>query len=135
MGGETMSQSVGMDVPVLESCPASRTPAYVPARLVGDRLLDSTMAVTAREQIDGWPLGARRPLGAPVRAQRIEQPGTEHDVTVLAPLAAAYMDDHAPAIDIADLECGYLGAAPSGRIECHEHGTPKGGSGPLDLMR
>jgi len=110
-------------VPVLESCSASRTPAYVPDRLVGDRLLDSTMAVAAREQIDGWPLGAGWPPGAPVRAQRIEQPGTEHDVTVLAPLAAVYVDDHALAIDVADLERGHLSAAAAGRIECHEHGA------------
>jgi hypothetical protein len=40
-----------MDVPVLESCPASRTPAPVPDRLVGDSPLDSMMAVVAREQI------------------------------------------------------------------------------------
>src|ERR1035438_76597 len=95
---ETMSQSVGMDAPVLESCPSSRTSAHVPDRLVGDRMLDSTMAAAAREQIDSGP------LIAPVRAQRIEQPGAEHDVTVLAPLAALYMDDHALAINIADLE-------------------------------
>ena len=127
-----------MDVSVLESCPVSRTPAYVPDRLVGDGLLDSTMALAAREQIDGWPLRADWPLragwplGAPERAQRIEQPGTEHNVTVLAPLAAAYMDDHAPAIDVTDLERGHLCAAPSGRIECHEHGALKGCPGRLD---
>src|ERR1039457_4506316 len=99
MSRETVAQRVGVDVSVLESCPASRTPAYVPDRLVGDRLLDSTMAVAAREQIDGWPFGAEWPLGAPEHAQRIEQRGTEHDVTVLAPLAAAYMDDLALTID------------------------------------
>ncbi len=116
-------------MPVLESCPASRTPAHVPDRLVGDRLLDSAMAAAAREQIDSGP------LGAPVRAQRIEQPGTEHDVTVLAPLAAVDMDDHALAIDIADLERGHLCAAASGRLKCHEHGALKGCPGRLDQMR
>jgi hypothetical protein len=30
MSRETVAQSVGMDVPVLESCPASHTPACVP---------------------------------------------------------------------------------------------------------
>jgi len=45
------------------------------------------------------------------------------------------MDDHAPAIDIADLERGYLGAAGTGRIECHEHGALKGCPGRFDQMR
>jgi len=83
------------------------------------------MALAAWEQIDSGP------LGAPVQAQRIEQPGTEHDAMVLAPLAGAYMEDHAPAIDIADLERGHLCAAGTGRIECHEHGALKRVSGPL----
>ena len=52
MSGKAVAQSMGMEVPVLESCPASRAPTHVPERLVGDRLLDSTMAVAAREQID-----------------------------------------------------------------------------------
>src|SRR5277367_3285813 len=117
-----------MDVPVLESCPSSRTSAHVPYRLVGDRMLDSTMALAAREQIDSGP------RIAPVHAQRIEQPGAEHDVTVLASLAALYMDNHALAINIADLERGHLCAAASGRIECHEHGTLKGCPGRLDQM-
>jgi len=46
--------------------------------------------------------------------------------TVLAPLAAVYVDDHALAIDVADLERGHLCAADAGRIECHEHGALKG---------
>jgi hypothetical protein len=126
MRGKTVAQRMGMDMPVLEACPASRAPAHVPDRLVGDRLLDSTMAIAAREQIDP------RPLGAPVRAQRIQQPGTEHDVTVLAALAAVDMDEHALAIDIADLERGHLCTAAAGRVERHEHGALKGCPGRLD---
>jgi hypothetical protein len=41
---------------------------------------------------------------APVLAQRIEQRPAEHDVAILAPLAALDMNDHALAVDIADLQ-------------------------------
>jgi hypothetical protein len=47
----------------------------------------------------------KSPQPAPVDAQGSEQLGTEHDITVLASLAAPNMNDHALAVDIADLQC------------------------------
>src|SRR5271156_4104311 len=57
---------------------------------------------------------------APVDTQCIEQRWTQHDVAVLAPLAALDMDDHATAVDVADLQVCHLGAASAGGIERHQ---------------
>ena len=43
---------------------------------------------------------------APILAEGVEQPGAEHDVAVLAALAAGNVDRHAPGVDIADIEAG-----------------------------
>jgi len=126
MGRKTMSQSMRMNVPVLESGAASRGPAHIPDRLVGDRLLHSTMAAAAREQV------YVRSFGAPILAQSIEQPGAEHDVAILASFSALDMDNHAPAVDVAELECRRLRPAGSGGVERHQHGALKGCSGGID---
>jgi hypothetical protein len=47
-------------------------------------------------------------------AQFLKQDGAEHDVAVLATLAALNVRDHASAIDVADLQARELGAAHAG---------------------
>ena len=118
-----------MNVLVCETGAPSRGPAHVPDRLVGDRLVHSTMAAAAREQVD------LRPSGAPVLAQGIEQPVAEHDVAVLTSFSALDMDNHALTVDIADLQRRRFRPAGSGGIERHQHGALKGCSGGINKTR
>src|SRR6266567_4047645 len=129
MRGEAVPQGVRMNVLVWETGAASRGPAHVPDRLVGDRLVHSTMAAAAREQVDS------RPSGAPVLAQGIVQPGAEHDVAVPTSFSALDMDNHAPAIDVADLQRRHFRPAGSGSVERHQHGALKGCSVGINKTR
>ena len=75
----------------------------------------------------------------PVLPQGNEQPSTEHNVTVLAALAAADVNDPAPAVDVAQLEAKQLGSARAGGVERHQDRAVKravGGVDPLgDFLR
>ena len=115
-----------MNPPVLESSAASRASAHVPDRLIRDGLFHAAMATAAREQVEVGP------PGEPVLAQGMEQPGAEHDVAVLASLAAPDTNDHPLAVDVADLQRRHLCAAAAGRVEGHQHGALKGRPGHID---
>ena len=58
------------------------------------------MPSVARKQPVRWLV----PEPAPIDAQRVEQLRAEHDIAVLTTFAAADMDDHPLAVDIADLQ-------------------------------
>jgi hypothetical protein len=60
---------------------------------------------------------------APILAQGVQQLRGQQDVAVTATLALANMNDHALAIDIADLEMAWFSASQAGRIQHHQHGA------------
>jgi len=53
----------------------------------------------------------------------IEEFRAEHDVAVLATLAAENVDHHAFGVDVADLEPGQLGPPEACGIERHQNGA------------
>ena len=62
-----------------------------------------------------------------MRAQFLEQDGAEHDVAVLAALAALNGHDPGSAIDVPDLPARELsGAAHAGAVEGHQNGAIEG---------
>jgi hypothetical protein len=63
---------------------------------------------------------------APVDTQRIEQSWAQHDVAILASLAAADMDDHALAVDVADLQVSDFSAPSAGGIQRHQQDAVEG---------
>src|SRR5436853_5861309 len=67
-------------------------------------------------------------------AQFFEQDGAEHHVAVLVTLAVLNVHDHAPAIDVADLEARELGAAHAGAVEGHQNGAVEGSRRSLDEL-
>lgn len=72
---------------------------------------------------------------APVDAQSIEQLGAEHDIAVFTSLASPDMNDHAPAVDIADLQVRHFGATCARGIERHQQYAMKGELCPVDQTR
>ena len=45
------------------------------------------------------------------------------------------MDNHAPAVDVTDLQRRHLRPAAAGAVECHQHGALKGCPGGIDQPR
>jgi hypothetical protein len=59
---------------------------------------------------------ALRPHCTPVVAQRLQQLGREHDVSILLPLALIHTDYHPLAVDIGELQANGLRDAQAGSI-------------------
>ena len=72
------------------------------------------------------PIGGLAFQPAPVDAQSIEQLRAEHDIAVLAALAAPNMNDHAPTVDIADLQVRHFCATCARGIQGHQQNAMKG---------
>src|SRR5208337_3715500 len=72
---------------------------------------------------------------APILPQRLQQSRTQRQVTIFAALALYHSDDHALAIDVADLETREFGASHAGSIECHQQRPSKEVSGGIDQLR
>src|SRR6185503_1538358 len=89
-----------------------------PHRPVADGLFGTAMRA-GREQV------GPRLEPAPVGAQGIEQRRAQGKIAVLVALAVNHMNDHAPAVDMVDLEPRDLGAAHTGAIENHQQRTLK----------
>ena len=119
--GETMSQGVRMDVPVIEAGAFGRNLAGTPKDLGGHGLAGCVPAVAGKE-----PLLRLAPQPAPVVTQFIEQLGAEHDIAVLAALALPDMNHHPLAVDVADLQVGCFRAACTGGIHGHQQDAMKG---------
>src|SRR6516165_4422030 len=98
MGREAVAQSVRMNVFVLKAGAFGGLLTGNPENLSGDRMSRCVPSVAWKQ-----PVGGLAPQSTPVNAQCIEQLRAEHDIAVLASLAAPNMNDHAPAVDIADL--------------------------------
>ena len=62
---------------------------------------------------------------SPVRAEFLEQNGTEHHVAVFATLAALDVDHHPSAVDVADLQASQLRVPNTSRVEGHEDRSMK----------
>src|SRR5271157_403682 len=69
---------------------------------------------------------------APVLAQGFQQNGTEHDVPILAALAALDVYDHPLTINVANLQAGQFGAARSGSVEGHQQNAVEGSGRGVD---
>src|SRR6478672_3833899 len=69
---------------------------------------------------------------APVVAQSIEQPGAEHHIAIPVALATVDVNDHAPAVDILDLQMRRFRPPCTCAIEGHQHRAVKGAVGSID---
>src|SRR5262249_46890928 len=57
---------------------------------------------------------------APVLSQSLQQGWTERQITIFAAFALYYADDHALAIDVADLDASDFAASHAGAIQRHQ---------------
>src|ERR1700675_3782160 len=130
MSGKAVAQGMGMDVLVFKAGAFGGLLTGVPENLGGNRMTRRMPSVTGEQPIGGL---AFQP--APVDAQCLEQLGTEHDITVLAPLASPDMNDHALAVDVADLQVRHFCATCARGIEGHQQNAMKGKLGRLDQTR
>jgi len=58
---------------------------------------------------------------APVMPQRFQKSRAEHDIAVLATLAAAHVDHHALCVDIRNFESSEFGAPQARSIQSHQN--------------
>ncbi len=86
------------------------------------------MRLVAGEQPHRWLVPKRSPRGA----QRFKQRRTQHHVPVFAPLAAADVNHHPLAIDVAYPQGRDLGPACSRGIQRHDQYALKRGLGRID---
>src|SRR6266852_7590322 len=121
MCGKAVAQSVGMDVLVFKAGAFGGLLTGVPENLGGDRMTRRMPSIAGEQPVGGL---AFQP--APVDTQGIEQLGAEHDIAILAPLAAPNMNDHPLAVDIADLQVRHFGATCARGIERHQQNAMKG---------
>ncbi len=121
MSGKAVPQGMGMNVFVLEAGALGGLLAGAPENLGGDRVTRRMPPVSGKQ-----PVGGLAPKPAPVGAQRFKQLRAEHDIPILATLAATDMNDHALAVDIADFQVRSLCAARARGIKCHEQNAVKG---------
>ena len=121
MSGKAVAQSVGMDALVLKTGAFGGVLTGSPEDLGGDRITCGMPSVAGKQ-----PLRGLAPQPAPVDAQRIEQLRAEHDIAVLASLAAPDMNDHPLAVDIADLQVRHFCATCARGIQRHQQDAMKG---------
>src|ERR1700691_5855530 len=90
---------MGMDMLVCETGTLGGVLTGSPKDFGGDRITCGMPSVAGKQ-----PVGRLAPEPAPIDAQRIEWFWAEHDIAVLAPLAAPNMNSHPLAVDVADLQ-------------------------------
>ena len=71
----------------------------------------------------------------PVFAQFLEQFWAEHHISVSASLAALDVNDHPPAVDVADFQVCQLGVAHSGCVERQQQNAMVGSKRCIDELR
>src|SRR5712691_328695 len=71
----------------------------------------------------------------PVLAQGFQYGWTQRQITILAALAFHHSDDHALAIDVADLETSEFAASHAGGVKRHQQRPSKQRSGRIDQAR
>src|SRR6266851_591665 len=109
MRGKAMTQGVRMDALVLKACAFGRLLTGSPEHLGGDRMTRRMPSVAGKQPVRGLASES-----APVHAQRIQQSLTQHHVAVLASLAAADVNNHPLAVDVADLKVRHFGSTSAG---------------------
>jgi hypothetical protein len=80
------------------------------------------------------PVAGFSPRPMPVLAQFFEQLGAEQNIAVFAALSSADMNHHALAVDIADLQVGYLSTPQTGSVERHEKSAMEGSASGIDEL-
>src|SRR5271166_2095864 len=130
MGGKAVTQGVGMDVLVFKPSALCGALAGCPKNLGRDRITGRVPSVAGKQPVDRL---ASQP--APIAAQCLKELGAEHDIAVLATLASPDVNDHALAVDIADLQTSYFGTTCASGIECHQQDAMKGEFGRIDQPR
>ena len=68
-------------------------------------------------------------------AEFLEQFRAEHDIAVLAALAALDVNHHALAVDVADFQARQFGASHSGGVESHQQSAMEGSASRIDESR
>src|SRR6202050_2830340 len=120
MCGETMTQSVRMDAPMLKAGTFRSDLAGSPEDLGGDGITCRVPAVAGKQ-----PLLRLAPETSPVDAKFLKQLRAEHDIAVLAALALSDMDNHPPAVDVTDLQASRFCTACAGSIHRHQQDAMK----------
>src|ERR1700690_3607730 len=126
VSSKTVAQRVGMN-PVLKARPLGSTLARIPHRSGSDGTMGGVPGPARKQPFRGFALQA-----TPVVAQGFEQPGTEHDISVLTPLPAADVDHHPSAVDIGNLQASQLSAPCSRAVESHQYHAMKPSLGRVD---
>ncbi len=129
VGGEAMAEHVGIDTFLNPGAAGGRGASVVGS--LGIHGLIAAVPAVAGEQPDAGSF-AQTP---PVRAEFVEQHGTEHHVAVLPAFATLNVHHHASAVDIADLEASELGAAHADAVEGHQNGAIEGSRSGVDELR
>src|ERR1700728_779134 len=105
--GKAMAERVRMNMFILEAGVFGRLHAGPPQNLGVDRAVECTPKSSGKS-----PVGRLAVESAPVRSQRLQQRGAEHNVAIFTPLAATNVNDHAPAINIVEAQMSYLCTTP-----------------------
>ena len=100
-----------------------------PDRLVRNGLFRSAPGIAAWKQV-GLGLAP-----TPVFPQSFQQRRTQRQVTIFAALALHHPDDHALAIDVADLETSEFASSHAGGVERHQQGPSKQCSSRINQAR
>src|ERR1035438_7724114 len=86
-----------------------------PDDFVGDRGISGVPAAAGKQPRHRF--ASQPPI---MLSQFVEQMGAEHDVAVLATLAAANVDDHALGVEVGHLEMGQFGPPHPGGIQGYQ---------------
>ena len=119
-----------MDVLVLKAGAFGGLLTGSPEDLGGDGITRRMRSIAGKQ-----PVGGLAPQSTPVDAQCIEQFGTEHDIAVLASLAAPDMNDRPLAVDVADLQMRHFCATCARGIKGHQQNAMKGRLGCVNQTR
>src|ERR1039458_1789216 len=113
--------------PVLKARPLSGTLARIPHCPGSDGMIGGVPGPARESPFCGFTLQP-----TPVVAEGFQQRGTEHHISVLTPLPAADVDDHASAVDIGNLQARQLGTPYPRAIERHQYHAMKLSLGAVD---
>jgi hypothetical protein len=128
MSSEAMPKHVGMGTN-LDSGSLGGVLARMPNGFRIDRPIRAVVVV-ARKEPDPGSL----PYAVPMLTKLLEQLETKHHVPVPASLAAFDVNDHALAVDVAELQACRLGVPGSGGIERHQQSAMEGSGGRIDEL-
>ena len=109
-----------------DACPLRGFLTGGPGHLVGDGDIGPPAVHGSGEKVS---LGLHPP---PVHAQGLEQLLAEWDIAVMAAFSMVNMNDHALAVDVADLQPAQLGTADTRRVQGHQNRAVEQVAGRID---